>query len=102
MRPHTVLVALTAAVISAAALAQPAPSPSEQGKSSGTSGSQSSESKASYGTDDCRKDMANAKDAKQAGHITDKELAEQKKMAQTKLKRDTGQAGSAEKGIDCK
>jgi hypothetical protein len=63
---------------------------------------QSSESKASYGADDCRKDMANARDAKQAGHITERELAEQKKMAQTKLKRDSGQAGNAQKDDDCK
>ncbi|HYD95287.1 MAG TPA: hypothetical protein VEC01_08175 [Noviherbaspirillum sp.] len=59
-------------------------------------------SKANYGPDDCVKDMANAKDAKQAGHITEREYAEQKKMAQTKMKRDSGQGASAGKEADCK
>lgn len=48
------------------------------------------------------KDMANARDAKQAGHITEREYAEQAKMAQTKLKRDSGQGGSAQQGTECK
>ena len=102
MRLHTVLVALASAAFATAALAQSGAAPSAPAKSSGSSERQSSQSKASYGTEDCIKDMANAKDAKQAGHITDKELAEQKKMAQTKMKRDSGQAAGAGKDVDCK
>lgn len=102
MRLHTVVVALASAVFATTAVAQPASSPSGAARTSGSSERQASESKASYGTEDCLKDMANAKDAKQAGHITEKELAEQKKMAQTKMKRDSGQSASAITGGDCK
>ena len=101
MRPHSILVALASAAFAAATLAQSPSSASDPGRSSGSSERQSAQSKSSYGTDDCRKDMANARDAKQAGHITEKEYAEQKKMAQTKLKRDSGQAAGSEKDVDC-
>lgn len=99
---RTVLIAIAASAIASAAVAQQAASPSDSSKTSGSSSSRSTESKASYGIDDCRKDMENARDAKQAGHITEKEYAEQKKMAQTKLKRDSGQAGAADTNIECK
>ncbi|HZW21805.1 hypothetical protein [Noviherbaspirillum sp.] len=102
MRPYPVLISLAASAFATAALAQSPAKPSEPAKSSGSSASQSAAGKASYGTDDCRKDLENARDAKQAGHITEKEYAEQKKMAQTKLKRDSGQAASAAQNVECK
>jgi hypothetical protein len=102
MYSRTLLIVIAVSAITSTAIAQPASSPSEPGKISGLSTSGSSESKASYGPDDCRKDMENARDAKQAGHITEREYAEQKKMAQAKLKRDSGQGGAADKNIECK
>ena len=101
MRFRTVLIAIAASAMASGALAQPAASSSGQNKSSGSSETRSSASKSSYGADDCRKDMENARDARQAGHITEKEYAEQRKMALTKLKRDSGQAGATEKNVDC-
>ncbi|HYC41946.1 MAG TPA: hypothetical protein VEB70_03035 [Noviherbaspirillum sp.] len=102
MRLRTVLIAIAASAMTSGALAQQAASPSDRNRSSGSSETQSSASKSNYGADDCRRDMENARDAKQAGHITEKEYAEQKKMAMTKLKRDSGQTGASEKNIDCK
>ncbi|GIZ50457.1 hypothetical protein [Noviherbaspirillum aridicola] len=92
MRTHALLIALAAGVFSTASLAQSTAGPSAPpGK--GKPDSQAV-SKADYGVEDCRKDMANAEDAKRAGHITDKEHAEQKKMAQTKMRRDAGRGES--------
>lgn len=102
MRIRTIQIVIVASAITTAALAQPAASPPDQSRSSGSSETQSSTSKSSYSADDCRKDMENARDAKQAGHITEKEYTEQKKMALTKLKRDAGQTGASDKSIDCK
>lgn len=103
MHLSTVIIALgAAAAITSVSLAQPAATPTDRDRSSGDSDTRSSASKSTYDADDCRRDMENARDAKQAGHITDKEYAEQKKMALTKLKRDSGQTGAAEKGVDCK
>lgn len=102
MRLHKLLIGIGAAAITAFSLAQPASTPPDRDRSSGSSDTQSSSSKSSYDAEDCRKDMENARDAKQAGHITEKEYAEQKKMALTKLKRDSGQTGAADKGVDCK
>jgi len=101
MRPHGFLIAVAAAALTSTAFAQPAPATSGPGKSSGSSGAQSTSSKSTYDKEDCRKDMANAEDAKRAGHITDKEHAEQKKMAQAKMKRDSGQGGG-DKSAECK
>lgn len=102
MRFTTVLMAIAASAMTSAALGQSASTPIDQSRSSGSSETRSSESKSIYGLDDCRRDMENARDARQAGHITEKEYTEQKKMAQTKLKRDSAQTGTAEKNIDCK
>jgi hypothetical protein len=101
MRLPTVLVAIIASMATSAALAQPAASSAEPSRSSGSSETRPSESKASYGADDCLRDMENARDARQAGHITEKEYAEQKKMALTKLKRDADQTGAASKEVNC-
>ncbi|WP_420473466.1 hypothetical protein [Noviherbaspirillum sp. ST9] len=102
MRLPTLLIAIGAAAITSLSLAQPASTPSERDRSSGSSETRSAGAKSSYDADDCRKDMENARDARQAGHITEKEYAEQKKMALTKLKRDSGQTGASDKGVDCK
>lgn len=93
MRTHAIVIALAAGLVSGAALAQTGsaqPNPPGRGQPDAQA-----KSKADYAADDCRKDMANAEHAKQAGHITDREHAEQKKMAQTKMKRDSGQAAGA-------
>ncbi|OWW19934.1 hypothetical protein [Noviherbaspirillum denitrificans] len=105
MFPLPLLATLAAAVFSTAVLAQSTPSSSDPDKtsaaSSGSSEAAPPASAAHYDMEDCRKDMANAREAKQAGHITEREYAEQKKMAQAKLKRDSGRDESAQKGMGC-
>jgi hypothetical protein len=107
MRSPIFVSGLVAAVFSTASFAQPAsqqaqqPPRQENQKSSKAKQKQSAAAKANYSPDDCRKDLANAREAKQAGHVTDKELAEQKKMSQTKLKRDSGKGAEAAKTGEC-
>lgn len=100
MKLHLALWVLTAAFSTAGQAQSPAsgaeakPDQKQEGKAASD--------KSRYAADDCRKDMANAREARQAGHITDKEYAEQKKMAQTKVTRDTGQtAGNRTGGMPC-
>lgn len=95
------LVMLVAAVFSSASFAQPSGSSSDAGKSGQPSGIDSPTKKTSTSVVDCPKEMANAKEARQAGHVTDKEVVEQRKMAEIKLKRDSADPRRAEKNVGC-
>ena len=100
MHPYTALLVLAAA-FSSASFAQ-STAPSDPAGSGPTPERQADAARSGDVIVDCPEDMANARQARQAGHITDKEYAEQRKMAETKLRRDARQAGGAEKNIECK
>jgi hypothetical protein len=96
-----VLIALAVVIPASVALGQSS-SPQVDDKSKQPKPPSHAAEKAIYSTDDCRRDMVNAQEAKQSGHITEKEVAEQKKMSQTKLKRDSGKAATGtEKPAGC-
>lgn len=81
-------------IILALAIAAVPPGASAQPASAGPAGTAPAKTPGQEKTGDaavdCRKDLANARQAQREGHITQKEYAEQKKMAETKLKRDSG------------
>lgn len=101
MPSSTVVILVAATLFSSASLAQPSGSSADAGKSGQTSKIESATKKKSTPVVDCPKEMANAKDAQQAGHVTDKEIAEQRKMVETKLKRDAADPQRAEKNVGC-
>lgn len=100
MRP-TILVAIAGMLFSTTSLAQTPPSSSSSGKADQSARKDSVTRQESASIVDCRKEMANAKEAQQAGHITGKEVAEQRKMAETKLKRDAAEPSRAQKNVAC-
>lgn len=92
---------IVAATFSISVQAQSPSAPADSAKPSRDAQRQAAKEKTTYDKGDCQKDMANVDKARQAGHATDKEVAEQRKMAQSKIKRDAGQAKGAASNAAC-